>query len=127
MMRAVLIVLCFLLLTACGDGTGAPPAAAGPEALPPPDPQDPMISGHELYQEFCASCHDTGLGGAPVVGNPADWQDRSGLWVAVLTEHARSGYLEMPARGGESRLSDLAVSHAVEHMMLKTFPEKRPD
>lgn len=112
--RAVLLVQFSALLSACGDGAEAPHG----------DPQSPMLSGYDTYQAFCASCHDTGAANAPLTGNPADWEDRSRLWVAVLTEHAKAGYLEMPAKGGESGLSDLSVNHAVEYMMLKTFPEK---
>ena len=112
--RAVLLVQLSALLSACGDGTEATQA----------DRHGSMLSGYDTYQEFCASCHDSGAGGAPVTGNRADWENRSRLWVAVLTEHAKAGYLDMPAKGGESRLTDLSVNHAVEFMMLKTFPEK---
>ncbi len=83
--------------------------------------------GRQVYEQFCASCHDTGLGGAPVTGEPASWESRSELWQAVLMEHAKAGYLDMPARGGESMLTDQSVSYAVEHMLLRTFPDKLPD
>jgi cytochrome c5 len=84
-------------------------------------------AGRAVYDEFCASCHDTGVEDAPAIGNPADWEGRSGLWQAVLMEHAKAGYLEMPARGGEPALTDLDVSRAVEYMLLVTYPEKLPD
>ena len=129
--RAVLLAPCFGLLAACHDGTDTPLAVDQISEQPPPGQksivQTSMPPGYEIYAEFCASCHDTGLDGAPVTGNPADGEDRSQLWSAVLTEHAKAGYLEMPAKGGESTLSDLTVSNAVEHMMLTTFPEKLPD
>ncbi len=122
MWRAALLIPVFVLLFACSEGSK--PETAEP---PPEDPDYPLISGYEIYEAFCASCHDTGRGGAPVTGRPEDWEDRSQLWVAVLAGHVKAGYLEMPARGGSSPLSDLSVTEAVEHMMLQTFPEKPAD
>jgi cytochrome c5 len=45
------------------------------------------------------------------------------MWVAVLTEHARLGYLEMPAKGGSGELTDIQVGAAAEYMMAVTYPE----
>ena len=127
-LRCSAIVLCSLCLTACEaePSTSAQQAAANPVAEQVLN-QNPVPSGREVYGEFCASCHDTGQQGAPVMGNPADWASRSQLWQAVLMEHAKAGYLDMPARGGALDLSDLSVSRAVEYMMLATFPDQLPD
>jgi len=121
--RTALLLTAFAHLCACGDGTQS---ATTPEPAPS-TLEDPIITGAEVYREFCATCHDTGVGDAPVTGKPADWADRSQLWVAVLAQHVQSGYLEMPARGGASPLSNLSVTEAVEYMMLQTFPEKPAD
>jgi cytochrome c5 len=133
--RAAVLIPILTLLCACSEGSSPAPIATAkeesvgeaPAAPPAPQPENPILSGYEVYEDHCASCHDTGLGDAPVTGNPADWEDRSGLWVAVLAEHVKAGYLQMPARGGVSPLSDLSVTQAVEHMMLQTFPEKPAD
>ena len=129
--RAILIVLGTTYLTACG-GSESPASipdkielAESPTVLS--TDEGVGSSGRETYKAFCASCHDAGLDGAPVPGNPADWKNRSKLWQAVLMEHANAGYLEMPAKGGAGDLSDLSVSYAVEYMMLATFPDKLPD
>ncbi len=53
--------------------------------------------------------------------------DRSESWVAVLEEHAKEGYLAMPARGGDPGLSDHEVSAAAEYMLTQTLPERRPE
>lgn len=126
--RCSAFLLCWLLLAACGDETSVPTqhAAQSPTAEQV-SRQNRLLTGREVYGEFCASCHDTGLQGAPVIGNPADWEGRSQLWQAVLMEHAEAGYLDMPARGGAAELPELSVSYAVEYMMLETFPEKLPD
>ena len=127
-LRCAAIVLCSLCLTACE----AEPSESGQKAAANPVAeqalnQNPVPSGREVYSEFCASCHDTGQQGAPVTGTPAEWEGRSQLWQAVLMEHAKAGYLDMPARGGTLDLSDLSVNQAVEYMMLVTFPDRLPD
>jgi cytochrome c5 len=80
--------------------------------------------GCEIYAQACASCHDSGLDGAPVKGDRETWTNRSPLWSAVLLEHAKSGYLDMPAKGGHPELSDKDVEAAGEYMLNETFPEK---
>jgi cytochrome c5 len=83
--------------------------------------------GRDVYQWACAACHAEGLDGAPRTGDRAAWSDRSELWSAVLLEHAKQGYLEMPAKGGHPYLSERAVQAAAEYMLGETFPEKLRD
>ena len=82
-----------------------------------------LLLGQETYEHACASCHDEGTDGAPVTGNRDDWSDRSPLWSAVLLEHAKHGYLDMPAKGGHAGLTDRSVEAAGEYMLSVTFPE----
>jgi cytochrome c5 len=84
---------------------------------------DRMDDGREAYEAACARCHDTGAGGAPVTRREEDWKNRSHLWDAVLFKHAEEGYLGMPARGGDSRLSDYDVDAAAEYMLTITHPD----
>ena len=84
-------------------------------------------NGQQAYEIACAACHDDGIGGAPQTGNPQAWDERSSLWEAVLFEHAKSGYLDMPARGGATRLPDATVEKAAEYMLSITHPERPPD
>jgi len=79
--------------------------------------------GRETYEWACASCHDEGDDDAPIKGDRDSWADRSPLWSAVLLEHAKNGYLDMPSKGGEEQLSDRAVEAAGEYMLYETFPE----
>ncbi len=85
------------------------------------------ISGEAAYNTACASCHETGLNGAPVAGDPNAWSGRSQLWEAVLFDHAKNGYMEMPGKGGNPDLSDQVVAAAAEYMLLITYPDRRPD
>ena len=85
------------------------------------------MNGEAAYNEFCAGCHETGMLGAPVAGDAADWGTRSRLWDAVLLDHAITGYLEMPARGGRTDLPDAVVRSAAEYMLRMTFPDMPHD
>jgi len=79
--------------------------------------------GKETYEWACAACHETGEHGAPRKGDRSAWSNRSPLWSAVLIEHAKQGYLEMPAKGGHPYLGDRAVQAAGEYLLNQAFPE----
>jgi cytochrome c5 len=79
--------------------------------------------GQDIFNEVCAECHDKGKGAAPAIGDRESWVNRSPLWSAVLLQHAKNGYLDMPAKGGEPGLSDSEVEAAGEYMLSVTFPE----
>jgi cytochrome c5 len=86
-----------------------------------------MKDGRKVYTAVCAKCHDEGIHGAPVIGRKQDWAGRSNLWEAVLFQHAQSGYLGMPAKGGEQELSEYEVSVAAEYMLNVLHPELPQD
>jgi cytochrome c5 len=98
------------------------PGAAAP-ATTPGWRGDRLALGKATYDSACASCHAAGEGGAPRTGQREDWEGRSNLWQAVLFNHAKSGYLEMPGKGGQAELSDESVEAATEYMLGLTFPE----
>jgi cytochrome c5 len=79
--------------------------------------------GKQIYERTCASCHDDGTDGAPVIGDHDAWSERSPLWSAVLMGHAKHGYLNMPPKGGYPELTDKDVEAAGEYMLSVTFPE----
>ena len=85
------------------------------------------VDGRSAYEEHCASCHRDGVGGAPMTGDSSAWAGRSPLWMAVLSEHAMDGYLQMPARGGNETMPDADVQAATEYMMLLTYPDRPGD
>lgn len=85
------------------------------------------INGERTYDEHCADCHETGRLGAPVAGIQEDWANRSQLWDAVLFDHAITGYLEMPGKGGREDLPDDLVKAAAEHMLRMTYPDRPQD
>ncbi len=85
--------------------------------------EERLSVGRKTYEKACASCHDTGKLDAPITGNPKHWTGRSSLWEAVLFEHAKTGYREMPGKGGNEELTDESVEAAAEYMLSLTHPE----
>ena len=86
-----------------------------------------IVSGQDAYNQVCSNCHNDGVNGAPRIGHPQDWEDRSMLWQAVLGEHARLGFLEMPAKGGGDTLDDPVVTAAALFMLERTNRDLPPD
>ena len=129
-------IVLLTLVSACLCVTGWAPKAAAADPDQPALAADHDITdwrdrylalGEDVYDWACAACHDEGVGAAPKTGDPQSWVNRSPLWSAVLLEHARQGYMDMPSRGGHPYLSDRAVQAAGEYMLGKTFPDKPRD
>ena len=120
MNRSIALLSLLWLFAGCAEsGTGeAPPSEPQPAAM-----ASALEIGQRAYEDLCAGCHDEGVNGAPRTGVRADWENRSWLWEAVLFEHAREGFNEMPEKGGDSELDDATVTKAAEYMMSLTFPE----
>lgn len=80
-----------------------------------------VASGETVYQGSCTACHDSGVAGAPVFGDAAAWSDRIAKGMETLYKHAIEGFQGdagmMPAKGGNTSLSDDAVKAAVDHMV----------
>jgi cytochrome c5 len=74
-------------------------------------------SGKQVVDEVCASCHTTGVDGAPKIGDRAEWSKRASRGLANLTQNAITGVRNMPAHGGQAKLSDIEMSRAVAYMV----------
>jgi cytochrome c5 len=74
-------------------------------------------SGEEVYNTTCATCHATGVAGAPRYGNQADWAARVKLGKDALRASAIKGKGAMPPRGGNDNLSESEVRNAVDYML----------
>lgn len=75
------------------------------------------VSGEEVYQTACVACHGAGVAGAPKFGDAAAWEPRIAQGAETLYEHALNGFNAMPAKGGNTSLSDDAVKAAVDYMI----------
>jgi cytochrome c5 len=91
------------------------------EAAAEPEPVATAMTGPQVYNSACLACHAAGVGGAPIVGDAAQWADRVAQGIDVLTRHAIEGYTGsagyMPPKGGRLDLSDEEVAGAVEYMV----------
>lgn len=82
------------------------------------DPSKPKVemTGEQVYNEVCSSCHASGALESPKFKEAAAWGKRIGQGYDTLLVHALKGFNKMPARGGEPDLTDLEVARAVVHM-----------
>lgn len=92
------------------------PRADAPAPLAVPAPADPA-AGRQTYQQACAFCHDKGVAGAPKLGDAAAWSARTAQGKETLYASALHGKGAMPAKGGNSSLSDDAVKAAVDFLV----------
>ena len=97
--------------------------AAAPvvETAAAPEPVATAMTGPQVYNSACIACHSAGVGGAPIVGDVAQWTDRIAQGMVTLATHAIEGYTGsagyMPPKGGRLDLSDDEVASAVEYMV----------
>ena len=91
------------------------------ETAAEPEPVATAMTGPQVYNSACIACHSAGVGGAPIVGDGAQWVDRIAQGMETLTRHAIEGYTGsagyMPPKGGRLDLSDDEVAGAVEYMV----------
>lgn len=90
-------------------GAGGGSAAAGDG-----EPQ----SGEQVYNSVCMACHDSGVAGAPRIGDASIWQDRMeerGGYDPIY-QNALNGFKGMPAKGG-ANISDEELDRAVEYLL----------
>lgn len=101
-------------LCVSGDSTCAGAAVAGADAAAGDD-----ISGEAVYNEACMACHNSGAGGAPIVGQVDQWSERLAKGRDALHESGLQGVpgTTMMAKGGRADLSDEQVMAAVDYMV----------
>lgn len=81
--------------------------------------QNKTKSGKQIFKALCHTCHVPGLMGAPQVSNTAEWKKRYSKGIKTLYSHAINGFNAMPAKGGNSSLSDKEVKSAVDFILHK--------
>ena len=74
------------------------------------------ISADKIIKANCAMCHTTGLMGSPKIGDAEQWAPRIAQGKEMLINNAIKGIRMMPAKGGNSRLTDEEVATAVISM-----------
>ncbi|MBT9498591.1 MULTISPECIES: c-type cytochrome [Zoogloea] len=114
------------LLAACGKSEAPKteaPAPAPVAAAPAPVAAADGGKGADVFKKTCAMCHQTGVAGAPKLGDKADWGPRIAQGKDTLYKHAIEGFNgnkgAMPAKGGSPSLSDDDVKVAVDFIVSK--------
>jgi cytochrome c5 len=74
-------------------------------------------SGEEIFKTKCTACHGTGVGGAPKVGEAAQWEARVAQGVDTLYANAINGVRGMPAKGLCMDCSDDELKATVDYML----------
>lgn len=98
----------------------AAPAAAMPAAVIPaaaPKAGASADAGKATYDSVCGVCHNAAVAGAPKPGDKAAWAPRLKTGKDALYASAIKGKGAMPAKGGNTSLSDDAVKAAVDYLV----------
>ena len=78
------------------------------------------LTGVQVFDQVCKTCHGAGIAGAPKVGDKAAWTPRIAQGDKVLFQHALAGFQGksgmMPPKGGNADLADVEVERAVVYM-----------
>jgi cytochrome c5 len=73
-------------------------------------------TGEQIVSIRCSHCHQTGVNGAPKIGDKADWIPRLKPGIDVVVRSAINGHGGMPPRGGMADLSDSEIRNAIIFM-----------
>ena len=76
----------------------------------------PERSGAEVVRTQCMKCHETGVGGAPKIGDRDAWTPRVKQGFDGVVRSAIQGHGGMPPRGGMANLTDSEIRAAVIYM-----------
>jgi len=75
------------------------------------------MSGEQVYQAVCKTCHEAGLAGAPKSGDKVAWGPRIKQGIDQLYARALNGTDKgMPAKGGNPDLTEVEVQRGVVYM-----------
>ncbi len=80
-----------------------------------------VLTGPQVYNAICGSCHGSGLAGAPMTGDNDAWSTRVANGMDSLNSNAINGVQGdagyMPPKGGRTDLSDDEIMAAVQFMV----------
>ena len=92
----------------------------GEVAMVDPNSAKGNLTGEQVFQSLCKTCHEPGIAGAPKVGDKLAWAPSIKKGYETLAQHAINGFQEagkvMPPKGGNPDLADVEVQRAVVYM-----------
>lgn len=94
---------------------------SGGHWIEPASKQKPAAkrTGEQIVKMRCSTCHETGKGGAPRIGDRDAWIPRLKDGLDATVRSAINGHGGMPARGGVPNLSDAEMKDAITYMINK--------
>lgn len=88
------------------------------------------LTGQQVFDQVCSTCHKDGLIGAPRLGDKVAWKPLIEEGPSDLVPVAMRGARKMPPRGGRPDLTDIEVARGVVHMANAaggSFPDPTPE
>lgn len=79
-----------------------------------------LKAGKAVYEQYCVGCHGTGAGGAPKIGDAAEWAPKIALGIDKLHANALHGIGGMPPKGTCSVCTDKQIYNAVDYMVAES-------
>ncbi len=105
--RFILLAASLLALAGCSGGKVQPGQK--------PD----FARGGRIFDVYCAQCHLNADSEAPQMDEAGDWDMRTHEWASIMKDHAKNGFLRMPAKGGQPALSSQNIDDALYYMDIK--------
>lgn len=109
-LRLGLLFLFALIATACNERSEQVSTAPSVQT-------SEMMRGQEIYLQKCATCHGTGLSGAPKFRDKEAWAPRITLGMDHLVQSTIQGKGNMPAQGGKTGLGDDKIRAAISYLV----------
>jgi len=76
------------------------------------------LSGQTIYDQYCFTCHNDGLAGAPKFRLETDWRPRlDKKTMDELVASAIKGVNAMPAKGTCTTCNELDIKNAIQYML----------
>lgn len=86
-----------------------------------PQPTNAKMTGQEIYEKYCQTCHKDGVAGAPKLQVVADWKPRLDKKnIQGLVQTAIKGQNAMPPKGTCAECSEQDIQATVEYMVPKS-------
>lgn len=95
------------------------PCASAEQAAPQTAiaPTGTGMSGKAVYDRFCFACHSTGVGGAPILADEAQWAPKIDQGWDVMMTNSKNGINLMPPMGTCLACSDEELEAAINYMI----------
>lgn len=102
----------------CVEGQScAAASASGTQAATKSSSSSSSEPGEATFNKVCATCHKTGVAGAPKFGDYKDWAPHIAKGMDVLYHSAIHGFKAMPPRGTCGNCTDDQLKAAVDYMV----------